>query len=42
MSREQVLVCLLTVAQKTPMTALVKVTMLLLIVGGDGGGLCPG
>lgn len=41
-SREQVLVCLLTVAQKKPMfvnslTALVKVTMLLLILGAGSG-----
>lgn len=43
LSREQVMVCLLTVAQKKPMfanrlTALMKVTMLLLILGGGGGG----
>lgn len=41
-SREQVVVCLLTVAQKKPMfvnslTALVKVTMLLLILGVGSG-----
>lgn len=45
---EQVVVCLLTVAQKKPMfadslTALVKVTMLLLMLGGwVGGGLGSG